>query len=342
MGKISSLNYALGRLKALEERLIPADRWDQLAASPDLETLLKNIAGLGISLAEAERLDTWEGLEKLTAAWSAGLLADYRELPLPDGFLDWLTRREEFQNLRYLLRIKLEGWTEIPAWVVFSPLARTPVHVLADFVWHGTSWELARTWPAGLIKRLAPIVKAPVQRDRWSNSLIELDRVLLVYLKEEAARLGGPDLAELAALEIDAFNLENLARLWAVPEKTEGLEDYFLAGGTIQPPMLSGLATERPETLANHLHGTAWGHSLDQACAELSQTGSLAGLSSAIEAFFLEYLKTGRALGSGLPAATRYFRARRREIVNLRLLLAGFYYQLPGSAVRPLLRSAHV
>lgn len=341
MRKISSLNYALGRLKALEERLIPGDRWDQLAASPDLETLLKNIAALGWSTAEADRADNWEDLERLTAAWSAQLLSVYHELPLPAEFLDWLTRREEFQNLRYLLRIKLEGWTEIPAWAAFSPLARTPVHVLADFVWHGTSWELARTWPADLIARLATVVKAPVQRDRWSNSLIDLDRILLTYLKAEAARLGGPDLADLTSLEIDAFNLENLARLWAVPEKTEGLTGYFLAGGTIEPAVFLGLVTERPETLANHLHATAWGHSLDPACAELSQTGSLAGLSGAIEAFFLDYLKTGRSLGPGLLSAVRYFRARRREIADLMLLLAGLYYQLPGAAVRPLLRSAH-
>lgn len=338
MKRSSSLNYALGRVKALGNKLIPPDRWEQMLSAPDQETLIKNISAQSASAVKIETVRTADDLERISAAWDQELLAVFRELPLSEDFLGWLNLGEEFFNLRYLLRIKMEGWAEIPAWVKFSPLALTPVHVLADFVWHGTSWQLERTWPLALIKKLAGIVKAPRQGDVWSNSLLDLDKVYLTWRQEEAARLGGADLAGLAALEIDAFNLENLGRLWIGQEKTEGLAEFFLAGGTISPEALAGLYQERPEVLANFLHATAWGHDLDAAWAEFDQTKSLTGLTKAMADFFTGYLGSGRALGPGFLPLLRYFRAKRQEIINLRLLLEGFYYGLPVEAIRPLLR----
>ncbi len=329
-GSDTRYTYAVGRIKALEARLIPPPEMERLLEE---ETQPEVLRALGEFSDYAELLSA--GVRQPEAILEAQLRRGYDivcELSLGSKVIKTLRLKYDFHNLKVLLKARLlqvepEGFSEVG---FLSPKQLT--RLLEEKMVQG---DVDPFVGETLLAALSTVDE--------SESLDGIERILdsfyyEVFLKNLQVN---PFLEEYARRTIDLINLRTFWRVQLMDWPEEKLAASLLSGGTIEEAfLLANLGTPVSDLVAR-VPDDAYRTILREALNAYQSKKDLSVLDRLTDDFLTKYLRKAKHYCFGLEPLVGYIAAKENEVMRLRVILHGKEKSLPADSLRPLLRESY-
>ena len=322
--------YAVGRIRALEARLISPAEMERLL---DEETGAEALRALGefpdyADILASGRRQPEEILEEeLRRAY-----AIVSELSLGSKVIKTLRLKYDFHNLKVLLKAKRLG---------VEPEGISRLGFLSRE-------QLARLFEqkviAGDVEPLAGeaiLAALSVVDETASLDTIDVMMDRLYYeLFLENLRVN-PFLGEYARRTIDLLNLRTFWRVQVMGWPEEKLDECLLDGGIVGKAFFTANAGTPVGDLVSKLPDDTYRRILREALRGYESNNDLSALDKLTDDFLVEFLKKGSRYCFGLEPLVGYIAAKENEVTRLRAILYGKEKSLPADSLREILRRSY-
>ncbi len=325
--------YAVGRIRALETRLIEKNRFDRMIDASSAEDTLKILAETDYANAVSELSSVHDFESMLSAELQHVFQTVLGIAPRPD-LVAALAFRYDIHNLKVLFKARFLGISSD----ILIPAGTLQIEKLQ----HAVSEDDYRDLSPQLRLAAEKIIEEfSVNRDPQAIDL-SLDRVLYGQLIGLAAENKSTFLEGLFTRQIDLTNLKSLIRVKRMGLDREFLRKVLLPGGLITFDRLLPLVDEPLETLINSLAMTQYADLIGEGVRDWLEKGTASRLEKLSDDFITAYLKQGKWTAFGLEPLVGYLWAKEMEIKNIRLVLVGKINKLPAEAIRERLRDVYI
>ncbi len=322
--------YAVGRIRALETKLLTRAEFGRLLDAADYHQTLRLLAELGYSIAE--------GTSEYEPVLLAGLgetLNLLEQLSEDEGLADLFRRRYDYHNLKVLLKGK-HSRQELEHAVI--DLGLVTLDGLAEAVMQDEPGKL----PAPLAAAMSAAERAFAERQAPQDLDIAIDKEHYRSLAEALDRLGNPFLRRWLTLEVDMVNIKSFLRLRWLEESTKYLERDMLPGGTLGVDFFRAIKEESIDTLPQAFQRTPYGKAISGGIAQLKGQQSFAQLERGGDELLIQFLKTSRETSFGIEPVVAYVLLKEFEIKGVRAILVGKLNDLPREKIKERLPSEFV
>lgn len=300
--------YAVGRIRALETRLLNGVFYERLLGTPSMAEAMQIMAETDYGVAEGSR-DYESSIEE-------EILGVYRLLErlAPESpELAVFRFRFDLHNLKLLTREDLTGRP--------SRLGSIPWEDLTEMVKRGDG----SAWPVEIAEAM---FQTPDQK-----RIIALDQA---YYRYGWRILGARDgiLQDYWRARLDLTNLKTFIRWRLAGGAPDELEHVLVIAGRIAAQEWRELMEAPWESLAAFLTLRGYGEVTRQGAG----LDNLSLLEQAVDTFLLERMGEARRIALGIEPLIAYLIAKEMEALNLRLVFAGKTNQIPAESIRRRLR----
>lgn len=330
VGSDTRYTYAVGRIRALEARLISPGDMDRLLDEETQANVLEELgefadyAGI-LSAGEREPEKILE--EQLRQAYEL-----VSELSLGSKAIKTLRLKYDFHNVKTLLKAKALG-LEPEGFSAVGFFSQEELQQIID----------GKPLGAGTDPFVGETILAAVrgvQEDAGPEGIETiLDKFYYeVFLKNLSVN---PFLEEYARRTIDLVNLRTFWRVQLAEWPEEKLTAHLLPGGTIEP---SFFVTEFATPLADlvpRVRDEAYRRILREALGGFQSKGDLSLLDKLADDFLVEFLRRAKHYCFGLEPLVGYIAAKENEVARLRVILYAKERALPTDMMRELTRISY-
>ena len=313
------------RIRAMENRLLTADRMDRMIEARDNEEAMKILAECGYTGAGT--------LEEFLAQARADVFKDLSSAVPDPRLAEVFQLKYDYHNAKTLLKAKATGAD--PERLLLDGGRYTPQYLL-------DGWRREDLRGCADLYRKA-ITQARVvleeEKDPQGADLI-LDRACFEEMAQLAKDLKSKYLQGYVRLSVDVANLRTAVRVCRMGKEGEFLRQVLLPGGSVSEQSIVSA------------HGDGLGEvfqsgPLAQAAvlgAKLSQPGSgaLTAFEKACDDALTDYLTSARLIPFGEEIVIGYLYAREQELTAIRAIFAGRAAGLDGDTIRQRLRKTYV
>lgn len=325
--------YAVGRIRAMETRLIDRSKLNRMIEAPSPDEVLKILAETDYATAVAG-LESYHDFESVLSEEISRTFKELQNMSPRPEIIEILMLRFDVHNLKVLFKAK---YLEIKAELLLSsgtlPLPKLQEAVAAlDF----------REFPP----RLRPVAEQiagefEINRDSQLIDLI-LDRFLFTELIYASREVRSVFLEEFFQKQIDLTNIKTFIRVQRIGRDREFLKKVLLPHGRLAPELFTGLLGDSLDTLVRELAMSAYGPLVEEGVREWLDHKSLARLEKLADDFITAFLQRGKQTPFGLEALIGYLWAKEIEIKNIRLIMVGKINKLPNEAIRERIRHVYL
>lgn len=347
MDNIGSYEYAVGRVKSLEARLIEPSSFQRMIDAPDFEEALRFLAEGQYS----GRL-TKEGFE---ASLDAAVLEAYKDVSgySPDPYFTGMFLAEyDFLKLKAFLKeafLKAQG-QPVPTFSVPAPgfmleadlrsialEAQASEGIRKDTISFGnegkpTDAEILRA----SLKDAA--YKAAIRYANAGRDPLELDAAVDVatysYLHKLAAKRAASWALELVAVKADTANLMLVMRATRAGKGLRFIADSLVPGGAIAHERLIDAAKDGDERLKRVLESSPYWRSLADAFESWQKEGSIRAFEMSSNLLIYSVVRQARTSTGGYVPVMGYLLMRQYEASIIRRILAGKAKALSSGFIR--------
>jgi V/A-type H+/Na+-transporting ATPase subunit C len=325
--------YAVGRIRALETRLLDRSRFDRMIDSSTVEEALKVLAESDYSNAIGELGDIHDFESMLTEELKNTFDTIMSISPKPE-LIAILVLRYDIHNLKVLFKARYLG--------VKSDLLIPIGSMKLETLEYAVSEDDYRDLPE-LLRRAAEKISEDflVNRDPQVIDLL-LDQVLFEQLLTAARENGSPFLEGMFVRQIDLTNLKSLIRIKRMGLDREFLKKALLPQGSLPIDRLSSGLDEPLETLITSLAMSDYAELIGEGVREWLEKGTASRLEKLSDDYITAYLKQGKWMPFGFEPLVGYLWAKEIEIKNIRLVLVGKINRLPAEAIRERIRNVYI
>ncbi len=327
-GTDTRYTYAVGRIKALEARLISPGDMERLL---DEETAAEALRALGEFPDYAESAAEKSVEEVLED--QLRLIYDLAcQLSLGSNVIKILRLRYDFHNLKVLLKARLLGIEPEGLSRVGFLSAEQMKRVLDEKRFEGeVDPFVAETILAALgrVHEGIPLEKIEAALDRCYYETFV--RVLSVnaFLEEYARRT------------IDLMNLRTFWRVQVMGWTEEKLAESLLPGGRIEEAFFTTSFGTPIADLVPKVRDDTYRRLLKDALHAFQSKHDLSVLDKLIDDYLIETARKAKQYCFGLEPLVGYIAAKENEVTRLRTILYGKERSLPPDTLRELLRSSY-
>lgn len=346
--------YAVGRIRALEIRLLDRAKLDRLLEAKSAEELLKLLGETEYAEAAAGISSPWE-YEDLIAAELQRVRQLLGSLSPDPELTGAFYARYDFHNARVYLKF-LWGATFDPR-EALSPLGILPLERVEDLVKaekaavesEGSSTlaapPSAAVRPEGrgtgegswgevaLASALQAAVRQAAKAFQASRDPQEIDLILDVqaqeYLLAVAERYRAGFLRGYLQREADLLNLQSVLRAAQMGWEASALQRALLPGGALPCARLVEALGTAPRSLLTLAAGTEYQSVVEEGVRALEQSGQLGRFALLKEHFLHNYVRAARYVFFGYVPLLAYALTKEREGRLLRLAFAAKLQALP-------------
>lgn len=325
--------YAVGRIRALETRLLDRSRFDRMIDSSTVEEALKVLAESDYSNAIGELGDIHDFESMLTEELKNAFNTIMSISPKPE-LIAILVLRYDIHNLKVLFKARYLG--------IKSDLLIPIGSMKFETLEYAVSEDDYRDLPE-LLRRAAEKISEDflVNRDPQVIDLL-LDQVLFEQLLTAARENGSPFLEGMFVRQIDLTNLKSLIRIKRMGLDREFLKKALLPQGSLPIDRLSSGLDEPLETLITSLAMSDYAELIGEGVREWLEKGTASRLEKLSDDYITAYLKQGKWMPFGFEPLVGYLWAKEIEIKNIRLVLVGKINRLPAEAIRERIRDVYI
>jgi V/A-type H+-transporting ATPase subunit C len=317
--------YAVGRIRALENRLLTRSDFARLLDAGDIDQTLRSLSEMGYPVPEGAA--TYEPV--LTAENGAAL--QLLERLSEDGeLIELFRRRYDFHNLKVLLKAKHSGQDLAEA---IMDLGSVPSGDLSEAVRAGE--------PDRLPEPLAQAMRAAEERYAESQRPGDLG-VQYADLSRVLKGMNNRFLNSWLAWEVDLLNIRSFLRFKWLEEDMKTFPDIILPGGSLGWDFFRVIREEPLDSLAQVFGRTPYGRVVADGIAQLKARKSFAPLERGCDDLMMELLKTSRQTSFGVEPVVAYVLLKELEIRSVRAVLVGKLNGLPREKIKERLPGAYI
>lgn len=326
--------YAVGRIRALETRLLDRNKLERMVEAASAQEALKVLSETDYAGLVAE-LESVHDFEKILQQEIKKVFLLLQQIS-PQPFLtNLMSLKYDVHNLKVLLKAKFLEETDTE---ILFPVGTVPLDKLRAIV----AEEDFRDLPGTLRQAAEQIIEEfAVSGDPQIIDLF-LDRAYYEMLLAAARQERSAFLEGLFVREVDLANIKTFLRVKRMRRNKEFFKKAFLPGGRLTADLFINLLEEPLEFFADRLAMSDYATVVGEGVREWLEKGSITRLEKLSDDFILEYLQQGKRMPFGLEPLIGYIYAKETEIKNVRLILVGKINGLPIEAIRERLRNVYI
>ena len=325
--------YSVGRVRALETRLLDQTRFERMIDAASGEEALKVLTESDYASAVTE-LDSVHDFEYMLAAELKNNFDLIMNISPRPELIETLAVRYDVHNLKVLFKAKYLGIkTDLLIPVGSSDLNKLEFAVSEDDY---------RDFPAKLRQAAESINEDFLVNHDPQVIDLTLDQVLYDRLINLAREKKSAFLEGLFVRQIDLTNLKTLIRVKKMGLDREFLKKVLLLQGLLPIERLISLIDESLESLITALNMTEYAEFVDEGVREWLEKGSASRFEKLADDYITDYLKKGKWKAFDIEPLVGYLWAKEIEIKNIRIVLVGKINKLPAEAIRERIRNVYL
>jgi len=318
--------YSVGRVRALETRLLDRDILRDLIEAPTLKDIFNELRDTEYGeaiVATEDNLDFERFL--LVAAQNLIKLID-SFFPEPK-LVSLFVYPFDVQNLKILLKANLAGLSEP---VRLYTLGRFDPFFLRALIEQGSSRDLPG-WMASAVMDV---------RNQWKKQpklrIVDaiLDRALVLAQLQTAINAQRPVLVSFFRHLIDTSNVEAFVRIRISERSREQFEQFFIPEGELPLSFFKNVWETGIRELDRIFENTAYHNMVVKSLEEYHSEGSLTLLEVEKDRLLMDRLDPARYITFGPEPVLAYLVTRLYEIKILRLIMVARKNHLPGEELQ--------
>ncbi len=330
-GSDTRYTYAVGRIRALEARLLSPGDMDRLLDEETQDDVLKE---LGEFADYAEVFSSGEKEpEKILEAQVTRAYNVISSLSLGSRVITTLRLKYDFHNLKILLKARAlrlgpRGLSEVGFY------SRQELEQVIDGASLGPGDDAFPLQAVSSGVQTVPDDASPEQIETILNKFY-----YRLFLRNLSVN---PFVAEYARRTIDLVNLRTFWRVQLAEWPEEKLAAHLLPGGTMPPSFfVTELATPLADLMPRIPDGS-YRRILQEALGGFQSKGDLSLLDKLADDFLVEFLRRAKHYCFGLEPLVGYIAAKENEVARLRAIIYGKERGLPTNMMRELGRMSYV
>jgi len=322
--------YAVGRVRALETKLLSKADFSRLLDAADFAQALRALAESGYPVTEETR-----DYEQVLMAEQKEVLSLLGDLSEDESLVELFRRRYDYHNLKVLLKGKYSHQDLEQALI---DLGLMPIQKLAEAVMGGEVDALPETLGRAVTaaESAFALTRAPQELD------VGVDQEQYAYMSEVLRQLNNSFLQTWLTWEIDLINITSFLRLRWLDENLKSLERDMLPGGSLDATFFRQIREEPWETLAQSFQRTPYGQGIADGISKLKTKKTFAALERSCEDIMIQLLKRSRETSFGVEPVVAYVLLKEFEIKAVRAVLVGKLNDLPKEKIKERLLSEYV
>lgn len=333
----SKYAYSVGRVRALEAKLLDSTRVERLLDAPDIEALFGALSETDYArlLSVARTPRDYEKVLVLALEETYRLL---REISPEPELVRLILVRYDFHNMKAILARKALASGDGDAGEgELAPFGYIGAASLRRAIAEGDTGILPG-WCRSILARAEELREGgdPEVQDRF------LDREMYRFISQEAR---GPELAFLAEIfsrRADLTNIETFVRCKRAGKPVQFLEESLLPGGGLAPVRFIELYDEPVESIIDALSMTDYGGVVEEGLKRFLLDGTLGAFERLMDNHLVGFIKRAKYVAFGPEPLVAYVFARENEVGILRNIFVGKANGLPQDVIRERLRDVYV
>lgn len=324
--------YATARVRAVEIRLLDAQRLERLLEAPTVSDGLKLLA----EARYADGVETsdlgWERLLDAEGVRVIDFLADV--MPYPE-VLDVFRLQTDYLQAKRLLKALYQG--KDPGMVRGIP-GTVRMDTLARAIKDHKPYDLPEPLAQAVFHAMDVFGKSADPRDID----LSLDQAAFAHMAGMAAEIGHPFLSECVALLTDMTNIRIFVRGRLIGESTDFMRKTLLEGGRIETKRFLDMADKSIEALLESIRFTWFGETAVEGYEGVKSGRGISFLERKLEDRYMQHVRKAKYVAMGIEPMVGYLLAKETEIRNVRIILTGKVNGLPVEEIREKLRMTYV
>ncbi len=326
--------YAVGRIRALEARLLNKSQFEGLIAARDAPEALRTLSDTdyGPFLSELKKARDFEVALNEELKSVLRIVSDLsRDTELTDIF----RLRYDFHNLKVLLKIKcLSHQSPDTNHLPLMDVGLIEAAKLKKII-EGDDY---RELPRELRTAAEKAIKAFEETHDARRIDIILDREMFALFSQRTRDSGHPFLREYFRMYFDLINIKNFLRVKELKLDRSFFEEAFLEGGSLGKSLFLKSYEESINNFASALSPTLYGALVSAGIKYWQENRSWSELERLADNYLFSYLRRAKYVVFGLEPLIAYLLVRENEIKVLRIIMVGKLNGLPADLLRSRLR----
>ena len=327
--------YGVGRIRAIEKRLLDRSKLEKMIDSKTPEDALKILidAGYGessggISYSRAN------GYERLLREERKKLYRLLSELTEKSDALNVFLLNNDYHNIKVLLKAEFLG---INADDLLLEPATIPVENMKMII-RDRSFKQMPGYMSQAIEESIDIFNRT--RDPQQIDLI-LDRAYFRHIVELANNAGLDFIKEFVVTSIDLTNIKTFIRLKRLNMPVDFLKKNLIQGGKIDINTFIDSAGKPLEAFIETMKKTSY-EKIFTKDGNVSQDINIASFEKRTDDYIMAMIKKGKYKTFGIEPLIGYLLAKETEFKNIRIIMVGKINNITSDIIRERLRETYV
>ncbi len=312
--------YAVGRVRALETKLLDKQRIERLLETKDADETLKSLQDTDYGGYIAE-IGTPLAFERMLEAERKRAYEVFEELAVERELVYWVRSYHDFHNVKVLLKSLI---AEKDFSHALSDLGNIPIAEIKEIFQEERYDKL----PVHLQKAVEKGISAYYEKKDPQRISIAVDHSAYEYLTSSAIR--NIFLRNYYRLRADLLNLMTVVRLKYMGRE-ELIRGAMLPGGFLE---VERYIQEPLDTFAGRLYHTPYYSIFDEGITHLRTKDSFSRLYKLFDDYMVGYLKETRTFSLGPEPVIAYLFGKMNEIKILRMIFVGKIYGISKDEIR--------
>ena len=326
--------YAVGRVRAMETRLLDRGKVDRMVEAKSADEALKVLSESEYAEYLAD-LSSVHQFEKVLDAELRRIYLELRKIAPEKELIAVFAKKFDYHNLKVLIKA--------------NKLGEKRDELLVPDVGNIALTELIRAVGDDDYSNLPPRMRQAAEKlseqfrleaDPQMVDLL-LDRAMYEEILELVDDLKSPFLKGYFTNLLDLINIKTYLRVRRINRQKDFLEQALLPAGDVDMMKLVQLM-EPLEVLVDRLAFTRYAHVIEEGVQTYQKTDTLTRYEKLADDFLIKYIKQAKYLTFGPEPIVGYLLAKENEIKMIRIIMVGKINQLPVEEIKERLRDVYV
>lgn len=315
--------YAVGRIRALETKLLTRGVIERMLEAKDVDELLRILSDTPYGSLLSETTE----YQKLLRIEENKIISLFDELCLDPVLSELIHYQYDFHNVKVLTKAYL---TKSDFSHALCEYGKLDISLLRG----AFEEEKFGSLPEILQQMITKAVEEYYSKDDPRLIDLTVDQEMFRFYVSEVNKFENDFLSELLALIIDLTNIKTLVRVKRLNEDKETLRLAIFEGGKLSAPWFIDLADEPWENLSHKFYPTPYFQFVEEGYGYLQREASFLKLEKLCDDFLINFLRISRYRAFGVEPLIAYFIAKLNELKILKLLFVGKLHGIEVSRMK--------
>ncbi len=326
--------YSVGRIRAIERRLLDKDKLERMIDSKSAEDALKVLveANYGQHGSDIVSVYEYEKLLKEEHKKVYSLLKDMA--PEPDVF-DLFLLANDYHNAKVILKSEFSGQNGTD---ILIDQGSIPADKLKTMIKDRNMKEMPSTMKKAVEECIDTYTRT---LDPQVIDLI-LDKAGYIHMREIALMSKNTFIKNLVMIMIDLVNIKIFLRIKNLKKSWDFMQKVLIPDGNISSKMFVDNLDSPLDIFIDALRFKPCGPYLEEGIENFKTSGSLTKFEKLSDNYIISFVKKAKYISLGIEPLIAYLIAKETEIKNARIIMVGKLNNISGEIIRERLRESYV